>query len=621
MIQSYKELTVWQKSIDLVQAVYELTCRFPKEEVYGLSSQMRRAAISISSNIAEGQRRKDLPEYLQFLRIADASSAELETQIIISKRLYPNLDYSLVESLLEEVQKMLNVLIRKLRTKGGDLKPKTYNLKPNSGFTLIELLVTSAFMVAIGAATLLYLGQYRNIKDLERSSDEILAVIQATQKRSITQEDGKRWGIRFVNPASGSDYYEVFKGSSYASGTVVAVHYFRRANVVFIDPPAEASKEIVFQPITGSVNSYFSITLGLTNDPTEQRVIEVTTSGKINLFKGGALVVSSIDPNSGVNTGSVSISSITGANFKAGATVKLTKSGQPDIIGSGFTVTSYATIAGGSFNILNATTGPWNVVVINPDNSSSSLANGFTIKLPAPTVGSINPSSGARNTTVSNITVTGTNFQSGATAKITKIGQPDIFGTGFVFSSSTQLSSGSFNLNGAQSGTWNVVVTNPDAQYGTLLDGFTVTSATGTIDSINRWAWSDNAGWFDFATTTSNVAVGDTAITGRAWNANYGWLYLDCNTLGSCGVQFGVTNTATGTLAGWAWNDNFGWVSFNCSNQGTCGTVDYKVTINSAGDFVGWAWSDNIGWISFNCANTNSCGTVNYKVKTTWTPQ
>jgi hypothetical protein len=69
MIRSYKELTVWQKSIDLVQTVYELTCKFPKEEVYGLSSQMRRATISISSNIAERQRRKDLPEYLQFLRI------------------------------------------------------------------------------------------------------------------------------------------------------------------------------------------------------------------------------------------------------------------------------------------------------------------------------------------------------------------------------------------------------------------------------------------------------------------------------------------------------------------------------------------------------------------------
>ena len=117
MIQSYKELIVWQKSVDLVERTYILTAEFPREEIYGLVSQMRRAAVSIPSNTAEGQRRKDLPEYLHFLRMADASSAELETQIIIAKRLYPKLDYFKVDSLLEEVQKMLNVLMRKLDEK------------------------------------------------------------------------------------------------------------------------------------------------------------------------------------------------------------------------------------------------------------------------------------------------------------------------------------------------------------------------------------------------------------------------------------------------------------------------------------------------------------------------
>lgn len=119
MLNSYKELTVWQKSVDLVLMVYELTSKLPKEETYGLASQMRRAAISIPSNIAEGSRPKDLPEYLQFLRIADASLVELETQIIISKKLYLNLQCLEVENLLEEVQKMLNVLISKLETKLG----------------------------------------------------------------------------------------------------------------------------------------------------------------------------------------------------------------------------------------------------------------------------------------------------------------------------------------------------------------------------------------------------------------------------------------------------------------------------------------------------------------------
>ena len=116
-LKSYKELIVWQKSIELVKELYGITAQFPREETYGLGIQMRRAAVSIPSNIAEGSRRKDLPEYLQFLRISDASSAELETQIIVAKSLYPNLDYTRLENVLEEIQKMLNVMIYKLGMK------------------------------------------------------------------------------------------------------------------------------------------------------------------------------------------------------------------------------------------------------------------------------------------------------------------------------------------------------------------------------------------------------------------------------------------------------------------------------------------------------------------------
>jgi len=116
-LESYKELKVWQKAINLVEEVYILSTKFPKIETYGLTIQMRRAVISIPSNIAEGQKRKNLAEYLQFLRITNGSAAELETQVVIAERLYPKLDYSKVESLLGEVQKMLNVLIRRLEAK------------------------------------------------------------------------------------------------------------------------------------------------------------------------------------------------------------------------------------------------------------------------------------------------------------------------------------------------------------------------------------------------------------------------------------------------------------------------------------------------------------------------
>lgn len=86
-IKSFHDLIVWQKGIDLVQKVYEVTKTFPKEEQYNLSSQMRRASVSIPSNIAEGFRRKYNKEYKQFLNIALGSCAEVETQVIISAKL------------------------------------------------------------------------------------------------------------------------------------------------------------------------------------------------------------------------------------------------------------------------------------------------------------------------------------------------------------------------------------------------------------------------------------------------------------------------------------------------------------------------------------------------------
>jgi len=117
-IHSYKDLIVWQKAMDLVVAVYLLTEKFPKEELYCLVSQMRRSAISIPSNIAEGRLRGYRKEYRQFLLNAYGSGGELETQIEIAKRLpkMKNLDYSKVEVLLTEIMKMLNRITSTLKS-------------------------------------------------------------------------------------------------------------------------------------------------------------------------------------------------------------------------------------------------------------------------------------------------------------------------------------------------------------------------------------------------------------------------------------------------------------------------------------------------------------------------
>ena len=114
-LKSYKELIVWQKAMELARVIYRLTSFFPKSELYGITSQMRNAAVSIPSNIAEGYGRKHLKEFSQHLSISYGSALELDTQLILSKQLNfaPEIEFHKREVLLIEVSKMLISLIMK----------------------------------------------------------------------------------------------------------------------------------------------------------------------------------------------------------------------------------------------------------------------------------------------------------------------------------------------------------------------------------------------------------------------------------------------------------------------------------------------------------------------------
>ncbi len=117
MIKDYKDLQVWQKGIELVKDTYILTKRFPKDELFGLVNQMRRSAVSIPSNIAEGWMRQHTNEYIQFLYHALGSCGELETQVMIANDL-GYIDNKTNEDLLEKINyiiRMLRNLIKGLR--------------------------------------------------------------------------------------------------------------------------------------------------------------------------------------------------------------------------------------------------------------------------------------------------------------------------------------------------------------------------------------------------------------------------------------------------------------------------------------------------------------------------
>lgn len=117
MVNSFRDLTVWQKSISFVESIYKLVKTLPKDETYALSDQIRRAVVSIPSNIAEGSGRNSTKEYIQFLYIALGSACEVETQIIIGQKIgyFQNIDKHIED--ITEIKKMINGLISSLKRK------------------------------------------------------------------------------------------------------------------------------------------------------------------------------------------------------------------------------------------------------------------------------------------------------------------------------------------------------------------------------------------------------------------------------------------------------------------------------------------------------------------------
>jgi len=127
-------------------------------------------------------------------------------------------------------------------------------------------------------------------------------------------------------------------------------------------------------------------------------------------------------------------------------------------------------------------------------------------------------------------------------------------------------------------------------------------STDGTIDSVYKYAWSENVGWINFKADSGNVSVVDSGLSGYAWSSNYGWINLSPPTSG-------VNNDGSGNLSGYAWGENIGWIDFS------------GVTIDSNGYFLGYAGSTVAGQISFNCFNTGSCASSDFKIRTDWRPR
>ena len=118
-IRTHKDLKIWQRSVALVTRGYAITEKFPKSEMWGLTNQIRRASVSVPSNIAEGSGRRSAKELVQFLHIASGSLAELETQFIIAKNLgfIANNEYSEIEQEIHEIIRMISAMSKSIMSK------------------------------------------------------------------------------------------------------------------------------------------------------------------------------------------------------------------------------------------------------------------------------------------------------------------------------------------------------------------------------------------------------------------------------------------------------------------------------------------------------------------------
>jgi four helix bundle protein len=138
LAKTFRELEVWKRSIDLTVSIYRLTNDFPRQEIYSLTAQMRRAAVSISSNVAEGSARGTRRDFRQFVKQAEGSNCELQTQLIIARRLEfgDQTQLSAAETLSIEIGKMLGGLSAYLarEIQEQSLKPSNRNLQLKKSF-------------------------------------------------------------------------------------------------------------------------------------------------------------------------------------------------------------------------------------------------------------------------------------------------------------------------------------------------------------------------------------------------------------------------------------------------------------------------------------------------------
>jgi len=287
--------------------------------------------------------------------------------------------------------------------------------------------------------------------------------------------------ISEVDPPSGSNTKHVtldISGSGFLPGATVKLARTGENDIpgTPVDVNVTTQTIICFFNLNGARVGYWD-------------VVVTNTDGQSGTLKDGFFVryaaapsVLAIEPAFAPNDGPVSITNLSGTGFYENATVKLSRASHPDINATVVHVAGSGKITC-TFDLTGKDPGKWDVVVTNDDGQDGKLSEGFEVRYPAPAVTGITPHKGNNNQIVPVTDLAGSNFRTGATVKLTRASHPDINATDVHVVNPGKITC-SLNLNGMAVGGWNVTVTNPDGQSGSLENGFTIEYPNPVVTSI-----------------------------------------------------------------------------------------------------------------------------------------
>ena len=316
---------------------------------------------------------------------------------------------------------------------------------------------------------------------------------------------------------------------------------------------------------------------------------------------GPAPTVISITPNFGNSGSSVGIGNLTGTNFISGASVKLSRLGNPDLFASNVNVLDTTNLTCTLTLPAGTSPGSWDVTVINTDGRSGVLSNSFTVNNPGLTVTGITPNSGIQDYSVTVTNLAGTGFETLATVRLNSLSYPDIPATGVVVVNQNQIIC-AFDLTGAPSGTRNVVVTNTDGREGMLVNGFTITANAPAITGI-----SPNTGMQGTVVSGINLAGRGFQNNARINLTRSGYANITANAVvvvypAQITCSFDLTGAATGS-----WNIDVINPDYQSGSLANGFTVTSAVPAPVTADFTGTPTSGTVPLpVQFADASTGS---------------